>query len=156
MHIRIYLPWEIEFNEKYLKDGLDKFAPYAEFLKFCIEERYPVTVNQFRKLAMKKEHPHPDANAIKFGLRTAEEGDRGAKFVFEEVAGDEPNDNKIPQAVAIHYVGIKVQELGDESLIEGRESGGLPFDAIKAQFPELFDEAKIQTVEEYRAIFSKE
>lgn len=154
MPVPIYLEWEIKFNEQYLKGSLQPFVMYAEFWNICVQRQVKITVNQLRALAAGKEHPHPDDNAIKLGQR--EPGtSRGGLFVFAEVE-DEPGDSVIPQPVAIYYVGVKVRELGDKSLVEGRESGGLPFDAIKAQFLELFDEAKIQTVEEYKAIFSKE
>ena len=47
--------------------------------------------------------------------------------------------------------------MGDETPVPDRKgcTGFLSFDQI-GPIPKLFDEAKIQTVEEYRAIFSKE
>lgn len=138
MHIRVYLPWEIEFNKKYLKGNLQKFVPYAAFLKLCIEEKYPVTVNQLRELAAGEEHFHPDKNAIKYGLRPAELGDRGERFVFEEVEGDEPDDNKIPEAVIMIYRDLKLKELGDKTINEKREFGGLSREEIEKMFPDLF------------------
>lgn len=152
--VQPYLEWEIKFNEKYLKGSLQPFVMYAEFWNICVQRQVKITVNQLRALAAGKEHLHPDDNAIKLGQR--EPGtSRGDLFVFAEVA-DEPGDSVIPQPVAIYYVGVKVRELGDKSLVKGRVDGGLSFDQIKERFPELFDEAKIQTLEEYRALFPKE
>lgn len=149
--VQPYLEWEIQFNEKYLKGSLQPFVMYAEFWNICVQRQVKITVNQLRALAAGKEHLHPDDNAIRLGQR--EPGtSRGDLFVFAEVA-DEPGDSVIPQPVAIYYVGVKVRELGDKSLVKGRVDGGLPFDQIKERFPELFDEAKIQTLEEYKAIF---
>ncbi len=149
--VQPYLEWEIKFNEKYLKGSLQPFVMYAEFWNICVQRHVKITVNQLRALAAGKEHRHPDDNAIKLGQR--EPGtSRGDLFVFME-APDEPDDDKIPVQVAAYYAMLKTKELGDKSILKGRESGGLPFDKIKAEYSELFGMAKIETFEQLKAAF---
>lgn len=149
--VQPYLEWEIQFNEKYLKGSLQPFVMYAEFWNICVQRQVKITVNQLRALAAGREHLHPDDNAIKLGLRPPGTS-RGELFVFME-APDEPGDSVIPQPVAVYYVNLKVKELGDKSLVKGRVDGGLPFDKIKERFPELFTEAGIKSLDDYKAAF---
>lgn len=151
MPVPIYLEWEIKFNEQYLKGSLAQFVAFAPFYDICVRNKIKVTVNQMRALAAGKEHRHPDDRLVALEQRASSRGDL---FVYDE-APDEPEDSKVPQAIAIYYVRVKALELGDETLVPDRKgcTGFLSFDQIKAQFPKLFDEAKIQTIDEYKAIF---
>ena len=123
--VQPYLEWEIKFNEKYLKGSLQPFVMYAPFWDICIRNKVKVTVNQLRKLT--GNGPHPD--------------DRGNLFVFEE-APELPTDKDIPKAIAVVFAQRKIQELGDKSLVEGRESGGMSLEEIKKAYPELFELAE--------------
>lgn len=136
--VQPYLEWEIKFNEKYLKGSLQPFVMYAEFWNICVQRQVKITVNQLRALAAGKEHRHPDDREVALGQRATSRGDL---FVYEE-APDEPGDTQIPKEIAQYYAQLKIQELGDKSLVPGRESGGLSLEEIQAMFPELFDLAK--------------
>ena len=138
MPVPIYLEWEIKFNEQYLKGSLAQFVPFAPFYDICVRNRIKVTVNQMRALAAGKEHRHPDDRAKALNQR---ESSRGDLFVYDE-APAEPGDDQIPKEIAAYYAELKIQELGDKSLVPGRESGGLSLEKIQAMFPELFNLAK--------------
>lgn len=154
MPVPIYLEWEIKFNDKYLKGNLQRFVPFAPFWDICVRNQVKITVRQMRALAAGAPHPHPDDNAIALGKR--EPGtSRGDLFVYMD-APDEPDDGKIPVEVAVYYAMLKTKELGDSSILKGRESGGLSFDEIKAEYADLFGMAKIESFDQLKAAFPAE
>ena len=138
MPVPIYLEWEIKFNEQYLKGSLAQFVAFAPFYDICVRNKIKVTVNQMRALAAGKEHRHPDDRAVALNQRATSRGDL---YVYED-APDELGDDQIPKEVAQYYAQLKIDELGDKSLVPGRESGGLSLEKIQAMFPELFNLAK--------------
>ncbi len=139
MHVRIYLPWEIKFNAKYLKGTLSRLEAHTEFVRFLIDEKYPVTVDQIRELCAGEPQPHPDHRLVSAGKLTKSRGDM---FVFEDDPGELPTDNDIPKEIAAFYAQKMVEKLGNADLVEGRESGGMSLEEIKTAFPELFELAE--------------
>lgn len=123
--VPIFLQWEIEFNDVYLKGNLEKFVPYAQFYDMCVRNQVKITVNQMRKLT--GNGPHPD--------------DRGTMFVYEDDPGEQPGDKVIPPAIAKVFLLKKYQELGDESLVPDRKgcTGFLSKEEIDKLYPELAD-----------------
>ncbi len=154
MPVPIYLEWEIKFNEKYLKGSLHQFVPFALFWDICVRNQVKITVRQMRALAAGAPHPHPDDNAIALGKRPPGTS-RGDLFVYMD-APDELDDDKIPVEVAVYYAMVKTKELGDKSIIKGRESGGMTFDEIRAEFLDLFQMAKIESFDQLKAAFPAE
>lgn len=152
MPVPIYLEWEIKFNEKYLKGSLHQFVPFALFWDICVKNKVKVTVNQLRSLAAGKPHPHPDDRAVALGLRQSSRGDL---YVYLD-APDEPGDDQIPVEIAVYYAMLKTKELGGKGIIKGRESGGMTFEQIRAEFLDLFQMAKIESFDQLKAAFPAE
>lgn len=126
MAVHIFAGWEILFNKQFLKRGLERFEQHSTFLRFLIDERYPVTVDYMRQLAGEG----PDLNPVV-----------GAMFVFEDNPVDR-DDMTIPRGVASVYCQKIIKAEGNREAGGTIEDGGLPLEALKSKYPELFSLAE--------------
>lgn len=119
--VHIFAGWEIEFNRVYLKRGLEKFEQHSAFLRFLIDEQYPVTVDYMRQLA--GEGPDLDPSV-------------GSMFVFEPNPSGRDN-REIPPGVASVYWAKVTQREGNKAAGGTIIDGGLSLDELRVKYPEL-------------------
>ena len=99
MPVPIYLEWEIKFNEQYLK-GLWPVCAFRPVLRYLRKKQNQSDCQSDASWRQAKSTGTQTIGRWLPGRATS----RGDLFVYDE-APDEPGDSKVPQAVAIYYVG---------------------------------------------------